>query len=73
VKAIKTGLLWLMCIAWGLLILRFIPRFRLITPFGGTGTAATLGQAFGAIVFLLFLIAVFVVLLRVALATTRAQ
>jgi hypothetical protein len=48
-----------------------LPKFRLISSLAGTGTAAALGSAMASIIFLLFLIGVFIVLLRVAIASTK--
>jgi hypothetical protein len=71
-RTIELIVLWFPCIGSGLLLLAFIPKFRLLSPLRGTGTAAALGSAAGAIIFLLFLIGVFTVLLKTALSATKA-
>jgi hypothetical protein len=72
-RTLKVIVLWFLCIGSGLLLLAFIPKFRLLSPLRGTGTAAALGSAAAAIIFLLFLIGVFIVLLRTALSATKAR
>jgi hypothetical protein len=72
-RTVKVVVLWFFCIVWGLLLLLFIPRFRLTSPLSGTGTLATLGWAAGEIIGLLIIVFIFAVLLRSALRSTKAK
>jgi hypothetical protein len=72
-RRIKTVVLWFVCLMWGLFLIRFVLRFRLVSPLSGTGMAAHLGSALGSIIGLFIAIVIFIVLLKSALASTKAK